>query len=175
VKEILIDSIQAGLPSNLSLGTNDVRFSVFLNGSQLTKPRGKDLLISLPPLSWKTGRNVLLVKIVEQRVPAHPGMGIQGNPDQLYVDFDGEKISLADEQWKMLPLLDNPHHLMQWMNYEGTIIYNAMIHPIIPFSIRGVLLYQGEANVDHAKEYTRTFPLMIRSWRREWNDEFPFL
>lgn len=50
-----------------------------------------------------------------------------------------------------------------------------MIHPIIPFSIRGVLWYQGEANVDHAYEYGRTFPLMIKSWRKEWNDEFPFL
>ena len=61
------------------------------------------------------------------------------------------------------------------MNNEGTIIYNAMIHPIIPLSIRGVLWYQGEANVDHANEYRKTFPLMIRSWRKEWNDEFPFL
>jgi len=64
---------------------------------------------------------------------------------------------------------------MHWMNNEGAIIYNAMIHPIIPFSIRGVLWYQGEANIDHAAEYGRTFPLMIESWRKEWNDEFPFL
>jgi sialate O-acetylesterase len=91
------------------------------------------------------------------------------------VDFDGEKISLADEQWKVLPLLDRPHHFIHWMNNEGTIIYNAMIHPVIPFTIRGVLWYQGEANVDHAFEYRKTFPLMISSWRKEWNDEFPFL
>jgi sialate O-acetylesterase len=102
-------------------------------------------------------------------------IGVHGSGDQVYVDFDGEKISLADDKWKMLPLLNQPHHLTHWMKYEGAIIYNAMIHPVIPFSIRGVLWYQGEANVDHANEYSRTFPLLIKSWRKEWNDEFPFL
>ncbi len=174
MKEILVDSIQAGLPSVLSLGTNDIRFSIFLNGKQLTKSADRNILIVLPAFTWKEGRNVLLLKIGR---PVSDGMtmGIHGSSELIYVDFDGERISLADEKWKMLPLLDKPHHLMHWMNYEGAIIYNAMIHPIIPFSIRGVLWYQGEANVDHASEYSRSFPLMIKSWRKEWNDEFPFL
>jgi sialate O-acetylesterase len=64
---------------------------------------------------------------------------------------------------------------MQWMNNEGAIIYNAMLHPIIPYGVRGVLWYQGEANTDRAVEYGKTFPLMIESWRKEWNDNFPFL
>jgi sialate O-acetylesterase len=50
-----------------------------------------------------------------------------------------------------------------------------MLHPIIPYSIRGVLWYQGENNTDRAVEYGKTFPLMIESWRKEWKDPFPFL
>jgi sialate O-acetylesterase len=175
VREIIVDSIQAALPSVLSLGTNENQVSIFLNGKSLNPPSGKNILISLPPSSWKEGRNVLLVKIGDHVVTDDMTIGVHGSGDQVYVDFDGEKISLADDKWKMLPLLNQPHHLTHWMNYEGAIIYNAMIHPVIPFSIRGVLWYQGEANVDHANEYSRTFPLLIKSWRKEWNDEFPFL
>jgi sialate O-acetylesterase len=175
MKAIPIDSIQMLLPSVLSLGTSDIRYSIFLNGKQLSIPEGKNILISLPGNTWKQGKNILLVKIGDQATPDHMTLGIHGNADLVYVDFDGERISLADEKWKMLPLLEKPHHFMHWMNNEGAIIYNAMIHPIIPFSIRGVLWYQGEANIDHAAEYGRTFPLMIESWRKEWNDEFPFL
>ncbi|HET7001143.1 MAG TPA: sialate O-acetylesterase [Puia sp.] len=175
MKELIIDSVKSGLPSVLSLGTEDFRFSIFLNGKQLSIPEGKNILIPLIPGTWKPGKNIILVKIGGQPVPDKMTIGIHGAYDLLYVDFDGERISLADEKWKVLPLLDRPHHFMKWMNNEGTIIYNAMIHPIIPLSIRGVLWYQGEANVDHAYEYRKIFPLMISSWRKEWKDEFPFL
>jgi len=175
MKEVIIDSIQSHLPSILSMGTADIRFNIFLNGKRLSIPDGKNILIPLPAGTWNQGKNVILVKIGSQTVPDHMTMGIHGASDQLYADFDGERISLADEKWKVLPLLDRPHHFIHWMNNEGTIIYNAMIHPMIPFTIRGVLWYQGEANVDHAFEYRKTFSLMIRSWRKEWNDEFPFL
>jgi sialate O-acetylesterase len=175
MKIVMVDSIQSQLPSLLSMGTGDIRFSIFLNGRQLSIPDGKNILIPLPPDSWKPGKNIVMVKIGGQPVPDQMTIGIHGASDLLYVDFDGERISLADEKWKVFPLLDRPHHFMHWMNNEGTIIYNAMIHPIIPFAVRGVLWYQGEANVDHAFEYRKTFPLMIGSWRKEWNDEFPFL
>jgi sialate O-acetylesterase len=175
MKSVVVDSVQARLPSVLSLGTYDNHFSIFLNGLRLTIPTDKTILISLPPNTWKEGKNILIVKIGSPVVPDKMAMGIHGPADSIYVEFDGEKISLAGETWKMLPLLDIPHHFREWMNNEGTIIYNAMIHPIIPYGIRGVLWYQGESNVDHAYQYGRTFPLLISSWRKEWNDPFPFL
>lgn len=175
-REIMVDSIQASMPSVLSLGVNDVRFRWFLNGKVIS-PKTMDNIftVSLPPYTWKIGRNRLLLEIGPQKVPDWWAVGIRGDNDQVYLDFDGEKISLADENWKMLPTLNKPHHYMQWMNNEGTIIYNGMLHPIIPFTIRGVLWYQGENNTDRAFEYSKTFPLMIESWRKEWNDPFPFL
>jgi sialate O-acetylesterase len=175
VKEIWVDSIQAALPSTLSLGTDDIRFSFFLNGKPLSFSADKNILIPLPAGSWKPGINILLVKIGNQSLPDRMPMGIHGNKDQVYVDFEGERISLANDKWKVMPVLKNPHHYRQWMNNEGTIIYNAMLHPLIPLGIRGVLWYQGESNTDRAVEYGRTFPLMIESWRKEWKDDFPFL
>jgi sialate O-acetylesterase len=47
-------------------------------------------------------------------------------------------------------------------------LYNAMIAPLHPFAIRGVIWYQGEGNVDAAKTYRKLLPAMIRSWRTAW-------
>jgi sialate O-acetylesterase len=174
-REIYLDSILTVLPSTLSLGANDTRFTWFVNGRQMPKTTGKNVLISLSADTWKPGRNILLLEIGGQPVGDGMGVGIHGDADQLYVDFDGEKIFFGDDKWKMMPRMNKTHHYAQWMNSAGEIIYNAMIHPIIPVSIRGVLWYQGESNTDRAYEYGRTFPLMIESWRKEWNDSFPFL
>lgn len=58
-------------------------------------------------------------------------------------------------------------------------LYNGMIAPLVPYTIRGVIWYQGENNArdtEHALLYRRLFPLMIEDWRRLWGEgEFPFL
>jgi sialate O-acetylesterase len=57
-------------------------------------------------------------------------------------------------------------------------LYNAMVAPITPMPIRGVIWYQGEANgsVTRAPLYGRLFQTMIRDWRRAWGiGDFPFL
>ncbi|MDB4766791.1 sialate O-acetylesterase, partial [bacterium] len=55
------------------------------------------------------------------------------------------------------------------------VLYNEMIHPIIPFSCRGVIWYQGEANVDRPIQYRKLFPALIKNWRQEWGQgDFPF-
>jgi sialate O-acetylesterase len=56
-----------------------------------------------------------------------------------------------------------------------TLLYNAMISPITPYTIKGVLWYQGEANVGSAWLYSRLLPLMIQDWRKRWDQEtLPF-
>lgn len=55
-------------------------------------------------------------------------------------------------------------------------LYNAMIHPLVPYAIRGAIWYQGEANSGRAKQYEILFPAMICSWRQAWGlGDFPFL
>jgi len=60
-------------------------------------------------------------------------------------------------------------------NTPGTL-YDAMIAPFIPMGIKGVIWYQGEANVGRADQYRKLLPLMIHDWRSRWNQgDFPFL
>ena len=55
-------------------------------------------------------------------------------------------------------------------------VRNAMLEPIIPFGIRGVIWYQGESNAGRAVQYRSLFPAMIEDWRRLWGQgDFPFL
>ena len=57
-----------------------------------------------------------------------------------------------------------------------TALYNGMIAPLIPYAIKGVIWYQGEANANRALEYRTLFPRMIADWRENWaQGEFPFL
>ena len=53
--------------------------------------------------------------------------------------------------------------------------YNAMLHPLFPFAIKGVVWYQGEANRDRAHQYRQLFPAMIGEWRERFEqDDFKF-
>jgi sialate O-acetylesterase len=61
-----------------------------------------------------------------------------------------------------------------WGPVEPGRIYNAMISPMIPFRIAGVLWYQGEANTINADAYKDILTGLIESWRNRWSYEFPF-
>lgn len=55
-------------------------------------------------------------------------------------------------------------------------LFNGMINPLIPFPIKGVIWYQGEANSGRAKQYQILFPALIEDWRSKWAiGKFPFL
>jgi len=59
---------------------------------------------------------------------------------------------------------------------EPSGAYNAMIAPLIPYSIKGVVWYQGEANTTDPRLYRTLFPTLIDSWRSAWGEgDFPFL
>ena len=51
-----------------------------------------------------------------------------------------------------------------------------MIHPILNYTIKGAIWYQGESNAGQAYKYRTLFPLMIQNWREDWKQgDFPFL
>ncbi len=55
-------------------------------------------------------------------------------------------------------------------------LYNGMIAPLLPYTIRGATWYQGESNAGNATLYRKLFPTMIQSWRQAWQlPDFPFL
>jgi len=58
---------------------------------------------------------------------------------------------------------------------RASVLYNGMLAPLVPYTIRGVIWYQGESNVGRAFQYNRLFPSMIRNWRQVWGQgDFPF-
>jgi sialate O-acetylesterase len=60
-------------------------------------------------------------------------------------------------------------------NQSPANLYNGMLHPVLPYGIRGAIWYQGETNAGRAYQYRTLFPTLIKSWRAEWQQgEFPF-
>ena len=55
-------------------------------------------------------------------------------------------------------------------------LFNGKIAPLIPYAIRGILWYQGEANTTPAKAslYEHQLALLVRDWRTRWGTELPF-
>ncbi|MBD0833402.1 sialate O-acetylesterase [Aestuariibaculum sediminum] len=60
-------------------------------------------------------------------------------------------------------------------NRTPTKLFNAMIHPLIPYTIKGALWYQGESNRLEPEHYKKLFPAMVKDWRDRWQiGDFPF-
>ena len=58
---------------------------------------------------------------------------------------------------------------------NATALYNAMIHPLCPFALRGAIWYQGESNLGEGKRYTERMKALIGGWREVWHEgDFPF-
>lgn len=57
-----------------------------------------------------------------------------------------------------------------------SLLFNGMINPLLPFTIKGAIWYQGESNAGRAYQYRTAFPLMIKDWRQHFKQgDFPFL
>jgi len=58
----------------------------------------------------------------------------------------------------------------------ASVLWNGMIYPLVPYPIRGVIWYQGEANGNRGEVYEKLLTGMIGSWRKAWGQgDFPFL
>ena len=104
----------------------------------------------------------------------------------------GEGLKKAREEWNKqceqakidnLPFPPRPESKVpppQWPDGTPKVpsisLFNGMIHPIIPYGIKGVIWYQGESNADRPEEYGKLFASMIGDWRERWQQgDFPFL
>ena len=78
-----------------------------------------------------------------------------------------EKLKRPVEPWTLMS------YNRPWR--QSSVLFNGLIHPVVPFAIKGVLWYQGESNVTYADEYEHLFCSMIKGWRNEWsNTRMPF-
>lgn len=60
-------------------------------------------------------------------------------------------------------------------NQTPTALFNAMLSPLIPYTIKGAIWYQGESNRTEPELYKKLFPAMVKEWRELWGiGNFPF-
>lgn len=58
---------------------------------------------------------------------------------------------------------------------DPTALYNGMIHPLIPYALRGAIWYQGESNLGEGMLYFHKMQALVGGWRKLWGQgEFPF-
>lgn len=172
-KEIDVPNSMTGKPAKLLLGRIVDADSAFINGqfvgtvSYQYPPRRYDV----KPTVLKPGKNVITVRVI-----SNSGRGgfIRDKPYQL--SAGGTTMDLTGLwQYKRGATMD-PLKSQTFIRWKPLGLYNAMIAPLLNYTIKGVIWYQGESNAGDASEYRETFPAMIEDWRAKWNQgDFPFL
>jgi len=195
-RNITIPESWTGKELTLELGPVDDMDITFFNGKKIggyeedghwQTPRK----YTISGETTTTGEVNLAVRVLDIR----GGGGIFGEPQQMkiYPSDKPENIIPLSGSWKYLPvaiiharnfrLFDIPtreYYFMENMPVElgpntPTVLFNAMISPIVPYTIKGAIWYQGESNAGNPKLYSRLFPAMIESWRNRWGQgDFPF-
>jgi len=156
----------------LFLGTIVDRDSVYINGTfigttQYQYPPRKYIV---PAGLLKEGKNFIVVRVINY---AGSGGFTKDKPYKLFSDKD--TIDLTGTWQFKLGAASEPIPSSTTFNYMPGGLYNAMISPLINYSIKAVIWYQGEANTSRALEYEKLFPAVIQDWRNQWLQNFPFI
>ncbi len=178
-KTIDIPKDWSGKELLLSLGAIDDNDITFFNGVEVGKTEGyfieREYIISKDLV--KGGKATIAVRVTDTGGDG----GFNSDKEKIFLSLNNnstQKIIIAGD-WKYKASVDitqiprkqiykhdHPHN--------PTTLYNAMIAPLLPYSIKGAIWYQGESNADRAYQYRTLFPLMIEDWRTQWQTEFPF-
>ena len=185
-KEVEIDDITSDY--TLNIGYIDDMDKTYINGYYVGGLSGygvwnqkREFLIQKSLL--KKGKNIIAIRAIDTGGP-----GFFQGPMNLSNSQD-EVISI-EGNWKYKPIAEIYEKKFYIYNKETSIskrpnyiklnpflpkvLFNSMINPLIPFSIKGALWYQGESNVGRHEEYNTLFPGLIEDWRSRWEIEFPF-
>jgi sialate O-acetylesterase len=162
----------------LHLGVVDKMDTAYVNGqwvgasSWVENPRAYSIANGV----LKPGKNVLVVRVFKN----HSNGGFLSPAGDLNLTMgDGTQIPLAGE-WQGALSVDAraPHSLpLTCENYPTmpTVLFEGMILPVAPLSIRGVIWYQGEANFTRAHQYQALLPALITDWREAFQQgDLPF-
>ncbi|MBN2103453.1 9-O-acetylesterase [bacterium] len=163
---------------DLSLGPIDDIDQTWVNGVRVG---GMDIYnqnreYKLPEGTIQPGINIIVVRVIDH----HGGGGFWGSDDQMaLISEHGDRFTLSGEWLYKIGVPEDrlppvPREMTGQENLP-TVLFNAMVHPVIPFGMRGVIWYQGESNTDRAFQYRTLFPTLIKDWRSHWKQDFPFL
>ncbi|MBK1878342.1 sialate O-acetylesterase [Pelagicoccus mobilis] len=180
-KRFEIPTLWAEQPLVLELGAIDDVDTTWINGHKLGSTTGWQTLrrYEIAPQILKPGSNTIRVRVLD----TGGGGGIWDPQTPLQISpkvNPTEAIDLAGSwNYKFSHIFtDGPRPPQDTTNTPGaaTVLYNGMIAPLIPYSIKGVAFYQGEANAGNATEYQTLLPALITDWRKRWAlGDFPFL
>jgi sialate O-acetylesterase len=178
-KEVSLSARQTGAVQVLQFGPTAQFDRVYWNGT-LIGERSVDNFTGLisvrhyliPPALLNEGVNHLAVRIF---APAEPP-GFSWFPSVGTTKMLGGWMAKAE--YALPPLDAAAKTAVPPLTGQHVLpgrLFNGMVHPILPYAIRGVLWYQGESNTGNASLYRTAFPLLIQDWRQHWEQgDFPF-
>jgi sialate O-acetylesterase len=172
-KTIVIDDVDAGKSATIDLNKIDDSDDSYVNGVRIGGMQNKYSEIrqyTIPAGILKSGKNTIAIRVED----TGGGGGVYGEEGEMKLTIGNKSIPLSgDWSFKVESVLATAAG--GGPNSNPTLLFNAMINPLIPYGIRGAIWYQGEANAGRAYEYRRSFPLMITDWRNQWHEgDFPF-
>lgn len=157
----------------LNIGLIDDNDQVWINGTMVGETEGKDRYrrYKVPASTMQSGKNTLTLRVIDKEGNG----GLISAIDQLYLTpmlDQSDRLSLAG-QWHY-KIGKGRGQMPTALHHYPSTLYNAMIAPLVPAGLKGMIWYQGESNSGRAKEYGELFPAMIQQWRKDWNSEVPF-
>lgn len=163
----------AGKSATLSLGAIDDNDITYINGQEVGRTNGYDVLrrYNVAENILKSGKNAIVVNVVDNT----GGGGLYSEDNNVYLEVGGKTYFLANN-WNYVVSVDNNQYKYTDIgpNSYPSLLYNAMIDPLVKYAIKGAIWYQGESNAQDAHLYRSLFPNMINDWRNKWGYEFPF-
>ena len=183
-KHITIDKEHAGKPARLLLGTLFDRDVTYLNGKQIGQtgyqypPRRYDI----PEGLLREGDNVIAIRFINKYgachfIPEKPYMLCFGDDRMSQNPMPKDVLPLGDE-WKMKVGAEMPQCPSSDVSLQNlpTTLYNAVLYPLAPYAINGIVWYQGESNTGNPAPYADYLKKLMGSWRDRWQDQqMPFV
>ena len=183
-QHITIDKEHAGKPARLLLGTLFDRDVTYLNGKQIGQtgyqypPRRYDI----PEGMLKEGDNVIAIRFINKFgavhfIPEKPYMLCFGD-DRFSQNPMPKDVQPLSGLWKMKVGAEMPQCPSSDVSLQNlpTTLYNAVLYPLAPYAINGVVWYQGESNTGNPAPYADHLKKLMGSWRDRWNDQqMPFV
>jgi sialate O-acetylesterase len=171
-RTIDVSSTDAGKEATLELAMIDDNDITYINGTKVgeTNSYNQHRKYTIPAGVLRAGKNVIAVRVED----TGGGGGIYGDSSAIKLTLGDNVTSLAGN-WKFKVEQVSGNTSTVGPNSYPTLLFNAMVNPLIPYAFEGVIWYQGEANAGRAYQYRKAFPLMITDWRKHWNaGNFPF-
>lgn len=183
-QHITIDKEHAGKPARLLLGTLYDQDVTYLNGRQIGStgyqypPRRYDI----PEGQLREGDNVIAIRFINKNGAAHfipekPYMLCFGD-DRLSQNPMPADVIPLNTSWKFHVGAEMPPCPGGDVSLQNipTTLYNAVLYPLAPYALSGVVWYQGESNVGNPAPYADYLQKLIGCWRDRWQrPELPFV